>query len=724
MQVIAALGLLLATASEPIDIPSSAFGPYSNKDDQYRYFWSGPWQEFVDIGFNMPASSHSRDYDFDRDALTRPDFPGIRQKDLERSHRTGIGYAERLGVWPRKIPKSWLIANRDGTTAPDWIDASNPDVFAALMKGFRTTVAALPDDPALCVLHVMSEKRDRARPSFTPAFAAVYRRASGGKEIPPEVRGTLAPHYSQIRGFPLSRIVPDDDPLLAFYRWYWKDGDGWNRYCTETTKVCQDRRHPVATMFDPVTRALPIRGSGGKVTFVNQWTYVVPDPYNCCFAVSEEQAMVRGRPGQGVWSMIQGMVYRAPLVAPGDPPAGTEPPDWYRLYPKQRYLTTPPDLMREAMWSLFARKLDGICYYSYPSIIPGTGPSKTTSYLCTDTNTYYVIGELHRRIGEPLGPLLRAVPERAPQVAFLESFSSSVFTHKASMGNNNSGIFQNGSEAVVAGLQPSVLYEDDLADGGVPESVRVVLAPDCDVLSEKSFAALRAWQLKGGVLIADDNLPPALMRDYDFPLPDRGGSARTALASVRKAARRLREIVANECPLHAGTSRDDVFTWVRTAGSADYVFAINDNRTTGGYVGQWDLVCEKGLPSRAQVWVRRSAGAVYDLERHCAVPFSVADGRTTASVDLKPCDGAVLMFVDRPFAPLSVAAKAEGDGVAVDVRAEEKDVMIPIEVTGEGLLKPFYGVMRCGRWRHAFTGVRLPLRVRNLADGSVREVVE
>ena len=26
----------------------------------------------------------------------------------------------------------------------------------------------------------------------------------------------------------VERVVPDDHPLLVYYRWFWRDGDGWN----------------------------------------------------------------------------------------------------------------------------------------------------------------------------------------------------------------------------------------------------------------------------------------------------------------------------------------------------------------------------------------------------------------------------------------------------------------------------------------------------------------
>lgn len=716
--------LLLAFAPDPIAIPSAQFGPYGNKEDQYRYFWSGPWQEFVDAGFNTPAGFLGRDSDYAHARLLHPKFPDKRRERIERSKRAGIGYAERLAVVDTgQMAKLWPIVDRDGGHGRPYPDATNPECYEAMLEMTRKTAAAIPDDPCVSVVHVNSEVRDRARPSFTPELARRYAQASGGREVPVEVQNRQAAHFRQIKGFPVSRIVPEDDPLLSFFRWYWYDGDNWNSYSTDATRIYQNRKHPMATMYDPVVRNPPIRGCGGKVTFASQWIYVVPEPYKCAFSVSEEKAMVRGHPGQGVWTMIQSITYRR-NAAPKAPPEGTAP-EWYGRYPDCRYITTPHDFMREAMWSLFARQIDGHCHYAFQALLPQpdpvnrkTGKSARTphTYVCTDTNTYFVISELFHRIGEPLGPFLRAAPERPSPVAFLESFATYVFAHKASL-SSSSAIFDRGSLAVAAGLQPSVLYEEDLAETGISDDIKVLLAPQCDVLSRKSHEAIKAWQLRGGTLIADRCLPPALMRDYDFPAFKRTGKAAADAPMVRKAAAELRALVSKVCEPYSGTSTGDIFTWVRTAGSADYLFAINDRRTAGDYVGQWGLIHEKGLPTSGDVYLNRSAGAVYDLERHCAVPFKSKNGRTTVHVDLKPCDGAVLMVTAAPLKPLATGVSRTATGCTVTVRAAEKDVMIPIEITAEGLKKPFYGVVRNGKWTHDFEGVRAGVRVRNLATG-------
>ena len=77
-------------------------------------------------------------------------------------------------------------------------------------------------------------------------------------------------HYEDIAGFPASRVVPDDDPLLQFYRWFWREGDGWNGLHSAVNNGLKSTGRPgLWTFFDPVVRVPPRWGSGGNVDFLS-----------------------------------------------------------------------------------------------------------------------------------------------------------------------------------------------------------------------------------------------------------------------------------------------------------------------------------------------------------------------------------------------------------------------------------------------------------------------
>ena len=61
----------------------------------------------------------------------------------------------------------------------------------------------------------------------------------------------------------------------------------------------------------------------------------------------------------------------------------------------------------------------------------------------------------------------------------------------------------------------------------------------------------------------------------------------------------------------------------------DYVFAVNDRREFGDYVGHHGLVMENGLPTDAELSICRPETHVYDLLSHRAVAARADEGRIT-----------------------------------------------------------------------------------------------
>ena len=88
----------------------------------------------------------------------------------------------------------------------------------------------------------------------------------------------------------------------------------------------------------------------------------------------------------------------------------------------------------------------------------------------------------------------------------------------------------------------------------------------------------------------------------------------------------------------------------------------------------------------------------------------------TIPLHLDGSDGRVFLVADRPLAPLAAKITHGADGVAVEVTSPDADVMIPIRVARVNA-KPYYGVVKGGRWRHVFAAGEEVAAVTNLADG-------
>lgn len=710
-----------------------------NPDDQLRFVWDcgdAVVPAFARMGFNAVVNEIPVGWDVVGNRAPS-DFAariadGRRRLDFYATNDIGFIQWFRYDH-DRKASEAFARVGRDGAkvTVADRIDASDPRYIEAVRSAVKAQAEALARHPASIGALVATEMRGSVQPSFTSGMEAAWR-AHAGCPVPAETNGRNPLPWSEIPYFPKDRVVPDGWPMLEFYRWQWRKGDGWADYLDMVAGVfMRAAGKPVITMYDPALRSLPQWGNlGSKLTHINHWTYVYPEPYCIGYNIAEQQAVARGQPGQKILTMIQAISYRSKLAPQTEHPP--HEPEWAKEMPDCRYPTTPPDMVQEAMWHVFARKVDGIGFHGWNALFDDGRRRTARGYAQANPETVKRIERIFRDVAVPLGPLLRAVPERAPEVAVLESCAGQVLGGRISYGVHY--FFADVMFiADAANLSPYVIYEDEIKATGIPASVKTLILPRCEALTRTSYDRIAAFQRAGGRIVADDLLAPALKADavysnvneeirnmkgdFDDGIVRPAEDAEVRDRSMWRAAAKLKA-AAGVAP-YADCDAFDVLVRARSYGSADYVFAINSKRALGPYVGAWRRVLERGMPNKGAVTVARAAGAVYDLVRNRAVPFVSEGGRTTIPVEFETNDGRCLMVVPKPLGELSFVCTSG----RIDVRSPDRDVMIPIRVEGFG--KPFYAVVKDGSWSRGFAAVPdARVRVVNLADGRAAAQLE
>ena len=688
----------------------AVLGPTANPENQFRQFWGMQFdvaERCVKAGFNLLTSAKDPNEagEFARwlpfCETNGVDFAPMLLKFYKNDKVDGKTLKER---YPRvdAAGRPRKGAGADATTAGDYL-AAKADRWG------RDYARRYGRHKELIGFMTSSEVRDTSFPSFTPAMTSAWLRVGGQLPVPKDLCSRWGVERKSCPDFPADGVVPDEDPILNWYRWWWKTGDGWNDYQTRVAAALQrafDR--PIFTYYDPDVRVPPLWGSGGEVSHTGTWIYPYPEPAMADYIVSEEQAMARGNPGRGLITGIQGISYRSKL-APRQEKV-ENPPAWLAEQEDAVYITTPPDLLREAFWFLFARRLDGLDTHGQGSVF---GPaSYKGGYRFTNAAIEGTFADLFLNVANPLGPLFKALPERPPEVAVLESFTSTIYLGRHSWGWGD----ETGTLLTLANLAPQVLYEEDLVRAGVPASVKVLLIHDCVALSRTSVLQVRAFQDRGGLVVGSERTLPAITPDLELPTFVRKDRLAEDHAAIRRAAAEIKRAVAGRFEPLADSDRADIIVRTRSYGSADYVFAINDRRGAGDYVGQWGHVYEKGLPNEGKVFVRRTCGAVYDLVRHQALPFETKDSQTAVEVEYETSDGRLLAFLEKPLAPLSVQWDEQG----VRVTSPDRKVMIPVELRADGG-KPYFGVLSDGTFVPAAfkTAGASEVTVRNLMDGTL-----
>jgi hypothetical protein len=537
--------------------------------------------------------------------------------------------------------------------------------------------------PALDGALIHSEVRDASDLCFHEHDRQAFREAAG-YDIPDEVEGKNGLRYTRIKGFPTNRVVPDDDRILGFYRWFWKDGDGWNPLHSEIGRGLKSTgRQGLWTFFDPAVRVPDIWGSGGDVDVISQWTYSYPDPIKIGQAADELFAMAEGRPGQQVMKMTQVIWYRSG-TAPKLPEDESKRAAWEKEKPEAPFITIAPDHMREAFWSKISRPIRGIMYHGWQSLVE-TG--STTGYVFTNPATEGVLTELTHNVVQPLGPTLLQVPDRQADVAVLESFASQVFAGRGSYGWSESWEASMHLILQWAHLQPKILFDETVVRDGL-DDCRVLVMPCCDVLTESVVREIKSFQRRGGLVVADEFLCPAIIPDIVVPSHKRTGKADEDKAALQAEAVALRQELDPFYARYGDSSDPDVVLRFRQYGDTDYLFALNDKRTFGDYVGHHGKVMEKGLPNSATLSVRRKPGFVYDLVRHEAVPARATADGVELDVSFGPGDGGLYMLTSRPIAAVQVKAlgRARRGGSVdvtvsvVDAKGEALPAVVPVQV--------------------------------------------
>jgi hypothetical protein len=325
------------------------------------------------------------------------------------------------------------------------------------------------------------------------------------------------------------------------------------------------------------------------------------------------------------------------------------------------------------------------------------------AYKYTHPQLQHELTRLIHDVVQPLGSALRQIPAAKSDVAFLESFTTFAFTSKSTWGY--AGGWQSDVYFALqhAHLQPEVIYEQHVLRDGLKD-YKVLVLSDCEVLTQPVVDEIHAFQKSGGIVIGDSNLCPAITADIKLVPFRRQKDAAADNAQLLKLATEIRQQLDGRYQPVVETTAPDVVPHRRRAGSADYVFLVNDAREPGDYVGQYGLVHEQGVPTTAEVRLNSNAAAVYDLVTHQAVAFQrdATTGTLKIPVPLGPCDGKLLMAVEKPIAAVSVSGPENvargtmwsGSVQILDSSKQTLDAVIPLEVQifdADGRLAEFSG---------------------------------
>ena len=660
----------------------SEIGIAARRHDKMHVLMIGAFKEFKrfqELGFtgqmgvgeyhDTPSEIFLNDRD---NIVTQADIARkVAEKNADLDHYLMENYdtLDHFTVELSKLRQEYPRINHAGTKLPGILEASHPEVVRQVLALAEKSRKAFASHPAIMGVRFNTEMRDGLVPSFGPWEQKAYKVFSGN-EVPKEVKENVPPHYSQIAGFPVSRVIPEDFPLLNYYRWFWKEGDGWNPLNSRLSDIFRKDALPgFLIAYGPGLRVPPFWGCGGTADYIYHWTYPYPDPINIAVNCAQIQAMAKGG-NQQVLSMTQLIAYRN-RTAPIDAKTA-KTPQWVKEYPISPYITVAPDLVEIAVWTQLARQTSGLLFHGSASLLPYERAMRKRhkGYQYTNAETQVRLKSLLQNVVKPFGPVLKRLPERPAKIAILESASSTLFGGRGTWGSSG-WIWDVHLMMLWANLAPAVVYEETLARDGFGE-IEVLVMPHCDVLTEKAFQAICKFQQKGGIIVADRFLVPALTPDITIAEYNRSHRPQTDKEVLQKAGLQLLKDLRPYFTPYTSSSSPDLLAWVRSSNEGDYLFAVNDRRTFGDYWGMYGKVMEKSLPHKGQISLRRNAGVVYDLLARREVPFTSEEGQTAIPLEFKETTGKMLLVLPEPLGKVVLKAPVKarrGDTITVSTEA-------------------------------------------------------
>ncbi|MBR4220022.1 MAG: hypothetical protein IKR81_02635, partial [Victivallales bacterium] len=378
-----------------------------------------------------------------------------------------------------KDDEKFLRKNRNGEPYPNNpLDVSNPELVSEICKLTEQSAQAIGEHPGWDLAVINSEVRDSMQPAFGGAEEENFKNFAG-YPVPMEVTGKYPESYKGNPSFPWDHVLPENDRLLTYYRWLWGNGDGWNNVHSLVSDITHKYlTHHHTTFFEPAVRNPPQWGSGGRTDTISQWTYTNPDPIKINQAFDELRAMADEHEHQEIFKETQIIWYRNQTAPIGEKPENM--PDWVAQEPNGQYITIPPDCLREALWCDISHRVQCLMFHGSGCLFPD---EPNSAYRYTNPDTKFVFKEMAINVLKPLGPVIKLIPEHLPEVAILESFTSSIYAPEHATSGWSKGWVADLHLALQwAHIQPSVIYENHLLTGKKMENVKVILLPGCEVL--------------------------------------------------------------------------------------------------------------------------------------------------------------------------------------------------------------------------------------------------
>jgi hypothetical protein len=485
-------------------------------------------------------------------------------------------------------------------------------------------------------------------------------------------------------------VIADDARLYRHQQYAYQEGNGLAYANRRTAEDVKRQRPDVLTLTDPY-RSVAYRGLFPGLDLVGTWTYTNNYPKLMLY-IETLRALTRGTAQQPLQTVT--LLNYPGTLAPRSVTGESSTSQWFASNPQHAgWVLMGPDRCREVSWIILSRAPKHIGYYFSSACDPQKYSAPEDQFRVPHA-TSEAIRELSERVFQPYGGLLSRLEVARRRIAVLSSQASRSHGSGHTIGYPNEQIYGFYSLLAMNHLDGDVLFDEQVAQGALKD-YHVLFMPYCEAITKSMFDEIRAFQTRGGLVVADAflgaDLPGALKADFDFSYRKKVNADAIATgemfaawddqlnpktAELAKAkgvtaaddqrimesyARRLKELLAGNVEPAVALDTPQALVNVLEKQGVTYLVLVNDKRDDDERTGAYKAIQEKLLPQTVTVTLRAWPGPLfaYDLLQRRPLVAERQGNGLALKVDLGPLGGTLVALY--PVQPARVGVTAPAD---------------------------------------------------------------
>ena len=614
------------------------------------------------------------------------------------------------------------------------LNCNDPEAQEYAIDCSERLAKILLDYPAFRYILLNSEIENFLTLSSTPADKARYEKAFGRPmprleavsenidstdgivlKVPEKVKKSMTP------------VVPVDNIWYQWMTFLWKRGFGDNLLNARISAAIKKINPSLETSHSPC-RDYPVFDRTLDLDRCGTWFYMEPDAGHAFMSIEVLAASGGGEKKKQKTEFCPSFHQYYWQFCPG----------------KNVHVGTPPEnLSTEAFFLGLASRVDAIEIFSYTFMLPETKLEYRQKTLLGKTRDF------SEKMVAPLWPAIRPMEREKTPVSMLLSSAGQIFGSRKWGGYGYLPENEMLNLLWKAGLPSNIIFEDHIRRSDDWKQCKLLVIATAKFLPEDVYREICDYAKKGGRVLAcapfDKLIPNADTLDIDFDFCTKASlysiqkknspwTAQKAQAYRLDAAQKLRTRYHAVAPVFADTESVEVYTRTLRDKDTRFVFALNDRRTEGDYMGKkFHAVLDAGVPQKASIRLDMTSGAVYEFPAGKRLNAVQENGKLKLDLDFAPTEGKVLFCYPEALGKLTVTA--EKDHTANILLTDEKGKTfrgtVPVRIRWQdpaGKSRTEYNVLRDGELRISVRpGKNIPkgtwrCQVTELASGMSAEV--